>query len=202
MMPVMDGHQLLVKLKSDDRWRHLPTIMLTAKVNARAKLKALRIGVDDYLTKPFQEEELKARIENLLRNYRERMEYFASHSEGTSETSAKIDQPVMAEVDALWLKEVEGAFGKIIGDSSLNFDWIANQLSLSQRQFSRRLKQLTGLSPSQYFHETRMMKAYDFLVDGKYATVKEVSFAVGIRDAKYFSKRFLERFGVSPSAVR
>lgn len=202
MMPVMDGHQFLEKLKSDDRWRHLPTIMLTAKVNARAKLKALRIGVDDYLTKPFQEEELKARIENLLRNYRERMEYFSSQSEAMEEPSAKPEKPIMAEVDAQWLEEVEEAFSKIIGDSSLNFDWIAGQMHISQRQLGRRLKQLTGLTPSQYFHETRMMKAYDFLVEGKYATVKEVSFAIGIRDAKYFSKRFQERFGVTPSAVR
>ncbi|MCP4199182.1 MAG: response regulator, partial [Proteobacteria bacterium] len=47
MMPVMDGFRFLETLKSDDRWRHLPVIMLTAKANIRSKLKALRIGVDD-----------------------------------------------------------------------------------------------------------------------------------------------------------
>jgi DNA-binding response OmpR family regulator len=41
--------------------------MLTARAEVRDKLRALRIGVDDYLTKPFDEEELLARIENLLR---------------------------------------------------------------------------------------------------------------------------------------
>lgn len=203
MMPVMDGLQLLERLKSDDRWRHLPTLMLTAKVNARVKLKALRIGVDDYLTKPFQEEELKARIENMLHNYRERMEHFSANgNESSNYGSSTSPKPVMAQVDADWLEEAEKAFTKILNDSSLNFDWIATQLHISQRQLQRRLQQLTGLSPTKYLHEMRMSKAYDLLVEGRYSTVKEVSYAVGIRDTKYFSKRFQERFGVSPSSLR
>ena len=201
MMPVMDGFQLLERLKSDDRWRHLPTLMLTAKVNARAKLKALRIGVDDYLTKPFQEEELKARIENLLRNYSQRMGHFSKNGQGQPAGQTEKAKPVIAQVDAEWLEEVEKAFQKTLNDSSLKLDWIATKLYISQRQLQRRLQQLTGLSPTQYLHEMRMAKAYDFLVEGKYATVKEVSFAVGIRDTKYFSKRFQERFGASPSVV-
>ena len=86
MMPVMDGFRFLEKLKSDDRWRHIPTIMLTAKINPKSKLRALRIGVDDYLSKPFQEIELKSRIENLLRNYRERMHLFSQNSKKDSNT--------------------------------------------------------------------------------------------------------------------
>jgi len=73
MMPVMDGFQLVEKLKSDDRWRHIPVVMLTARADLRDKLKALRIGVDDYLLKPFEEEELFARVENLLKNARARL---------------------------------------------------------------------------------------------------------------------------------
>ncbi|MDF1866440.1 MAG: response regulator [Saprospiraceae bacterium] len=58
MMPKMDGYQLLNKLKSDDRFRGIPIIILTAKVSSDEKLKALRIGIDDYLTKPFNVEDL------------------------------------------------------------------------------------------------------------------------------------------------
>ena len=85
MMPVMDGFEFLDKVKADDRLRHIPFIMLTAKVNIKAKLHALRVGVDDYLHKPFKEMELKARIENLLRNYQERMALFASNAEAQKE---------------------------------------------------------------------------------------------------------------------
>ncbi|MBK9337871.1 MAG: response regulator [Lewinellaceae bacterium] len=68
MMPVMDGYRLLEQLKSNEATRHIPVVMLTARAEAQDKLKALRIGVDDYLLKPFDEEELLVRIENLLRN--------------------------------------------------------------------------------------------------------------------------------------
>ena len=74
MMPEMDGYQLLEALKSSDATRHIPIIMLTARAEAKDKLKALRIGVDDYLTKPFDEEELLVRIENLLDNQAVRKE--------------------------------------------------------------------------------------------------------------------------------
>ena len=68
MMPIMDGFQLLVKLKADENLQSIPVIMLTARAEMQDKLKALTIGVDDYLIKPFVEDELFARIENLLRN--------------------------------------------------------------------------------------------------------------------------------------
>ncbi|MFN0014217.1 MAG: response regulator, partial [Saprospiraceae bacterium] len=199
MMPVMNGFQFLERLKSDDRWRHLPVIMLTAKVNARAKLEALRIGVDDYLTKPFEEEELIARIENLLRNYRERMQYFSENgTDGAAEPVA--GKPVIAQVDSDWLKEVEAIFSKNISDRNFTLEWVAAQLNLSQRQFGRRLQPLTGLSPNLYLQEMRLQLAKVFLLNGKFTTVKETGYAVGFRDTPYFSTLFQERFGVAPSA--
>lgn len=75
MMPVMDGFQLLEKLKTDDNLRSLPIVMLTARAEMQDRLKALRIGVDDYLTKPFEEEELFARLKNLLNNAKMRQQF-------------------------------------------------------------------------------------------------------------------------------
>jgi len=198
MMPVMDGFQFLEKVKSDDRWRHIPVIMLTAKVNVKARLKALRIGVDDYLIKPFEEEELKARIENLLKNYRERMSLFAANEKIEDETEIS-EKPVIAQVDAEWLEEIESIFSKNLSDSKLKMDLVAFKLHLSQRQVSRRLKRLTGLSPNLYLREMRLQQAREYLLHGKYTTVKETSYAVGFRSTKYFSLQFHERFGRTPS---
>ena len=75
MMPEMDGYQLLEKLKGSDQFRGIPVIMLTALADLKDKLKALRIGVDDYMTKPFEEEELMARVENLLRHRQWRQQF-------------------------------------------------------------------------------------------------------------------------------
>ncbi len=198
MMPVMDGFQLLEKIKSHETLRHLPVIMLTARADVRVKLRALRIGVDDYLTKPFVEEELQVRIKNLLHNYRERVRALAENGHGDEKSLP--EKPGMAAADAEWLEQVEAVFSKTLSDAQFKIDWVAGQVHLSERQFDRRLKQLTGLTPNNYLREMRLQRAKDFLHEGKYSSVKEVGFAVGFSSTKYFSGLFQDRFGVLPSA--
>ena len=66
MMPEMDGFEVIEKLKSDATTRTIPVIMLTAKAQTHEKIQGLRSGADDYITKPFQLDELTARIEAVL----------------------------------------------------------------------------------------------------------------------------------------
>jgi diguanylate cyclase (GGDEF)-like protein len=67
MMPGMDGYEVCRRLKADQHWRHIPVIMLTAKDTTRDLVRGLEIGADDYITKPFNTEELIARIQVFLR---------------------------------------------------------------------------------------------------------------------------------------
>ena len=67
MMPGMDGFEVCRRLKADERWRHIPVVMLTARDAIRDMVLGLEIGADDYITKPFNTEELIARIKVLLR---------------------------------------------------------------------------------------------------------------------------------------
>lgn len=198
MMPVMDGFEFLDKVKADDHLRHIPFIMLTAKVNAQARLRALRVGVDDYLHKPFEETELKARIENLLRNYRERMALFAETAD-TQKEQTETAQPVLAQADAEWLQQVEDVLTPLLPEYNLKMTQVAEQFYLSYRQFSRKLKELTGLTPRQYLQEMRMARAKVLLSVGQYKTVQEVALAVGFTDARYFSNLFYKHQGKYPS---
>ncbi|KPK85319.1 MAG: transcriptional regulator [Bacteroides sp. SM23_62_1] len=65
MMPVMDGFALAQKIRKLDSF--MPVIFLTAKSQKADKIKGLKIGADDYITKPFEVEELILRIKNILR---------------------------------------------------------------------------------------------------------------------------------------
>ncbi len=67
MMPGMSGLQLARRLRSDERTRDLPIIMLTARSEENDKIAGLEAGADDYLTKPFSPRELLARIKAVLR---------------------------------------------------------------------------------------------------------------------------------------
>lgn len=69
MLPGMSGLELCQTLRAEGR--HVPVLMLTAMSNLEDKVNGLRLGADDYLTKPFAFEELLARIEALLRRGRD-----------------------------------------------------------------------------------------------------------------------------------
>jgi signal transduction histidine kinase len=66
MMPKMDGFEVCRRLKTDERTRFIPVILLTAKREVPDKVKGLDTGADDYVTKPFDPKELLARVKSLL----------------------------------------------------------------------------------------------------------------------------------------
>ena len=67
MMPKMDGFQVCEKLKSDDRTKLIPIIIVSARSGSEDILKGLQVGADEYLPKPFEHMELLARVKNMLR---------------------------------------------------------------------------------------------------------------------------------------
>ncbi|MFT5166005.1 MAG: signal transduction histidine kinase/CheY-like chemotaxis protein [Saprospiraceae bacterium] len=193
MMPVMDGYQLLKILKSEDDFRHIPVVVLTARADLRDKLKALRIGVDDYLLKPFDEEELLTRIENLLENHQERI---TAHSV-TEEEDPSL--PILSKEDEEWLRDIEQLLADQLSNSYYSIPQLAHDQAISERQLRRRLKQLTGLSPLHYIKEIRLQKARQLLEQKQYKTVAQTAAAVGFQNAATFSRNFYRLFGKMPS---
>ncbi len=66
MMPVMDGFEVLRRLKTDENTRHIPVVMLTALKREHDVVGALQLGAADYLAKPFIPDELVQRIRRIL----------------------------------------------------------------------------------------------------------------------------------------
>jgi len=74
MMPVMSGYDLLRALRADEQLCRMPVILLTARAGTEARVESLEAGADDYVSKPFNEEELLARVKNQLRIHRQERE--------------------------------------------------------------------------------------------------------------------------------
>ncbi len=66
MMPKIDGYEVCQRLKTDEKTKYIPILMLTAKGEVEHKVKGLNIGADDYMAKPFDYKELSARVKSLL----------------------------------------------------------------------------------------------------------------------------------------
>ena len=194
MMPIMDGFELLEMLKSNTLYQSIPTIMLTARGTIDDRLKALRIGVDDYLTKPFVSEELKVRIKNLLKNATNR------NVEKTKFDKSKTEQIANIELQE-WLQKLETTILKNISSKQYSLDQVAMDMHLSTRQLHRRIKQHIGQTPNQYIKILRLNKAYQLLESSPNTSIKKVAFDVGFKDVVYFSRQFKQYFGKLPSEV-
>ena len=189
MMPIMDGFQLLEKLKASDTYSGIPVILLTARADLQDRIKALRIGVDDYLVKPFIESELLARIGNLVNRYAK-----------IQQASPEWERPTISQADLSWLAEQEELLTAHLTDPNFTVSVWANTVALSERQLQRKIRALTQLSPLQYLQEARLHQARHFLELGEYQSVAEVAHAVGFAAPATFSRNFKKRFGKSPSA--
>ena len=64
MLPKLDGYQVCHLLKSDQRYKHIPILMLTAKAQQKDKALGMEIGADEYITKPFEMNELMEKIKS------------------------------------------------------------------------------------------------------------------------------------------
>jgi|GEM_PF-6321501 len=192
MMPDIDGFGLVKAMKENEQLAGIPIILLTARTEPRDKLNALTAGVSDYINKPFRPEELKIRLHNLLA-YKENR-HTHNKDKATEVT------PVLSSSQQ-WLQDVESTMLDRLDDSNFSIKEIAQALNISERQFFRRVKQLSGLTPNRYLREVKLKEARRMLEEGAYATVAEVSFAVGFGTPEYFSKIYKERYGCSPSEV-
>lgn len=191
MMPGLDGLQLLEKLRAEPDLPLLPFVMLTARVAETDRLEALRVGVDDYLSKPFSADELRARVRNLIENAHRRRAYLTQMS-----ASEPDDTPTAAEAYSLeWLKKAEVQARRCIPDPRFGVGDLADFLALSERQLTRRLRSLTGLSPNQFLQEIRLQATRELLLAQPGIGWKQLSLTVGFQRPDYLRKLYFERFG-------
>ncbi|MCP4438190.1 MAG: response regulator [Aureispira sp.] len=200
MMPEVDGIALLQTIKSTAAWRSIPVIMLTALAAERDKLKALTIGVDDYLTKPFSVSELLIRVQNLLYNYHQRLT-IAKEEKGEPKIKAEQKQETTnSKIDKEWIAKIEEFIKESIAKEPVNVESLAKFVLLSKRQLTRKLKALIGLTPAKFIREVQLQMARKDLESGSFISVSEVAYNNGFDNPNNFSTMFKNHFGKTPSS--
>ena len=69
MLPYISGYQLITELRDNPDWQHVPIVVLSGKVMEHDIVKALDLGANDYITKPFRPEELLARLRRIVADH-------------------------------------------------------------------------------------------------------------------------------------
>lgn len=191
MMEGIDGLEVCKRLKSNIDTSHVPIILLTAKKNDEDRITGYELGADEYITKPFNMNLLKTRIDNLLTQRRRLKEkLILPNIEPKTFSPTSIDEKFMTK--AMFVIE------KNISNNLLSIEDVANEMKMSQTQFYRKIKNLTGYSASKFIRVVRLKRAAQLLSTKKFK-VSEVVFEVGFSSPSYFTKCFKKLFGINPT---
>jgi YesN/AraC family two-component response regulator len=193
MMPLLDGLELCRSIKSDPGLHHIPVILLTARADEESRLEGLETGADDYLAKPFNSEELLARVENLIKIRGTLRAHFGG------QVVVGASQVVVTSSERAFMEQVRDAIEARLSDTSFGVDELADDVGLSTRQLLRRLRETAGVTPGGYIRMLRLERAAQ-LLEQRAGNVSEIAYQVGFKQPEYFSKLFRQVFGVPPSA--
>jgi signal transduction histidine kinase/DNA-binding response OmpR family regulator len=192
MMPEMNGREFVDQLRTQEGKSKIPIIMVSAIADTGSQLDMLRMGVDDYIVKPFNAQELRIRVYNLLNNYSERIKFNQLPSE-------KEDIQKNTKEAAEFMNRITEFVVKRLDKIDVSVNDVANEFALSERQFYRFTRSLTGFTPAQLIKEIKLQKAYQLLAGGKINKIEDVATQVGFETPAYFAKQFFERFGKRPN---
>ncbi len=195
MMPGKDGFEVCRTLKNDFRTSHIPIILLTAKADLDSRITGLEQGADAYLTKPFESRELLVHLQKQI-ELRDKLK--AKYRQ-----LAMIPSPPVATAhpDEIFFNTLHEILKTKLDDEFFGTNELSHSLHISRIQLFRKLKAITGQSPSELIRTFRLNKAKELLAT-THLNVSEIAYEVGFKDPAYFTRAFTKEFGQAPSALR
>jgi signal transduction histidine kinase/DNA-binding response OmpR family regulator/ligand-binding sensor domain-containing protein len=192
IMPVMDGYQFMRAIKSDTNVSHIPIILLSTRDTVDARLQGLEEGADDYITKPFNEKLLLARVKNLIEQRRSMKERFST------DINLKAKEITITSLDEKFMQKLVDVVELHISNPDFGSDLICQELGIGRSYLYSKVRAITDLSVNEFIKTMRLKRAAVLLLSGE-QNVNEVSLNVGFMDRSHFSKSFTKQFGMSPA---
>jgi signal transduction histidine kinase/DNA-binding response OmpR family regulator len=187
MMPEMTGEALIQRMASDPKLSVIPIVVLSAKDNVDERLNLLRVGIIDYITKPFIASELKLKIENLMRFYKRRKSYMVELPEEGIPEEASLSE------------RVKNYILEHIDDTHLTTSVLADAFAMSERNFFRKIEKDSGMTPAAFIREVRLQYAARLVERSSHIRLNELASKIGYKSVETFKRNYIERFGVSPN---
>jgi signal transduction histidine kinase/ligand-binding sensor domain-containing protein/CheY-like chemotaxis protein/AraC-like DNA-binding protein len=192
-MPEMDGIMLSQKIKSDKRTAHIPVILLTASTGEEQELRGLNSGANDYLTKPFNFDILKAKINNLLLLNRLLKSTYTRHIDVTR------PEPQVLSGNQKLLTNILAYIDQNLDNSpQLGVEKLSKQLGMSRGTLYNKLLEMTGQTPVEFIRTIKLEKAA-ILLEKSDLNVSQISYSAGFATPNYFAKSFKAKFNMLPS---
>lgn len=192
MMPVMNGLELCKNLKEELTTSHIPIILLTARSEDDNWIEGFDAGADDYISKPFNINILKSRIENILKNRARLRGIFKN------ETDFNPSEIVTNSADEQFLRKALKIVEENYADSNFGVEDFIDKMSVSRSLLHKKLTAIVDQSAGDFITTIRLKKSVA-LLKSKDINISEIAYQVGFNDPKYFSRIFRKYYGVPPS---
>ncbi|MBL4576630.1 MAG: response regulator, partial [Opitutaceae bacterium] len=183
VMPLMDGLEFCKQIKNNIDTSHIPFIIISAKTEIKDRLKGHELGIDAYLTKPFNKAELHIIIENLLQKKQEQLNYFGKLLELKNVNPSQYINQIDLHLIAHLQEQVLG------NNKKMSVDELAKLLGTSRTQLHRKITSITGMSVTRYINHIRIEKAKILLLETN-LHINEIAYKLGFESASYFSRIF------------
>lgn len=195
MMPVMDGLELTRRIKTDLQLSHIPVILLTAKTAEDSVMEGYETGADDYLTKPFNIEMLKLRINKFVELAR------MSHRQFRQQIDVKPSEITITSIDEKFIKRAIEVVEAHLGDSEFSVESLGQELAMNRVALWKKLQAITGKGPSDFIRTIRVKRGRQLLEQSQ-LTISEIAYTVGYNTVKRFTENFKAEFGMTPSEYK
>jgi len=207
MLTGIDGFEVLKQLKSNELTDHIPVILLTARSDLESRLHGLNLQADEYLSKPFNQQELLIRIENLIENRKQLQQSYMhkfkefqqeERKENSVQKASQLTGSDQKEQnsDDKFIEKLETVIAKMYLATDLDIQQLASNMAMSERQLQRKIKVLLGTTPNNFIKEFRLEKAKILLQNG--AKIGLIALDVGFSSQTYFGRCFKESFNCTP----
>ena len=192
-MPEMDGFTLLKRIKSNTKTSHIPVVLLTSEVEHKSRMTGFEQGADAYVDKPFDMDELEARIASLIAN---RLRVKGKFS-GVQEQKGVIEDIQMKGNNEQLMERIMSVTKERLTDPDFNVEALASDVGISRVQLHRKVKELMGITVGDFIRNLRLQQAARLLQQGD-LNISQITYAVGLANPTHFSAAFKRYFGVSP----
>ena len=148
-------------------------------------------------------QEREQRLDHILRQYNKlQMEMDAKGEAAKSERCEyRLEEPQIVDADEEMMNRLMAVIEKRISDENLKIDEIAEAVGLGRTVFYEKIRELVGVSPSDFLKQVRMQRACQLLAKSR-LSIAEVAYAIGFTDPKYFAKCFKKDTGMTPTEYR
>ena len=196
VMPRMSGTELCKRIKTDFNTCHIPVVLLTARTAIEHNIEGLKIGADDYITKPFNTNLLISRCNNLVNSRRLLQEKFSKQPQAFAQMLAT--NPMDKEM----LDRAMAIIERHLDNPDFNVNIFAREMGMARTNLFTKLKAVTGQTPNDFILSIRLKKGAVMLRNNPELNITEISDRIGFSSSRYFSKCFKEIYHVSPLAYR